>query len=133
MSDSGNIGTLVRHWLHCDKLASTFYKQAHRNTTLKNEYEGQIIHALKQRGMINAIIQTGSGTLNVVEEKNPKSLTLIKIEELLNSYFSMRGGKNETRDIMNFIKGNRGYDVRLKLKNNQQGGGNRPPALPPMQ
>ncbi len=127
MSDPGNIGTLVRHWLHCDKLASTFYKQAHKNTALKSEYENQIIHALKQRGMINAIIQTGSGSLNVIEEKNPKSLTLIKIEELLNSYFSIRGGKNETRDIMNFIKGNRGYDVKLRLKNNQSG--NKPPAL----
>jgi hypothetical protein len=132
MSDSGNIGTLVRHWLHCDKLASTFYKQAHRNTSLKNEYETQIVHALKQRGMINAIIQTGTGTLNVIEEKNPKSLTLIKIEELLNSYFTIRGGKNETRDIMNFIKGNRGYDIKLRLKNNQVGGV-KPPALPPMQ
>lgn len=66
--------------------------------------------------MENAIIQINGGHMNVVEERNPRTLSLTRIEELLHGYFLKRGGKDETGEIMAYIRGHRGVDVVKKLK-----------------
>lgn len=66
--------------------------------------------------MEKANIQINNGNIRVVDKREPNPLTLSKIEELLHSYYRYRGGKDETLDIMTFIRANRGYTVSKNLK-----------------
>lgn len=115
MSDPG-IGTFVRYWLHYSNLSSSFYKQYGAAKKIKDDYENQIITTLQQTGMEKATIQIGGGQINVVDKREPNQLSLTKIEELLHGYFRQRGGKDETIDIMTFIRANRGYSTNKYLK-----------------
>jgi len=124
---SGQIGTLVRNWLHYDNMASTFYKQANSARQLRDQYDTRIIQHLRTSGMENAVIQINGGHINVVEERNPRTLSLTRIEELLHSYFGKKGGMDETGKIMSYIREHRGVDVVKRLKKS----GNSAPVPPP--
>lgn len=127
MSNPGELGGLVRNWLHYDSLASSLYKQANRARQVKDDFETKVLDELRNQRMENAIIQINNGTLNVVEERNPRSLSLVRIEELLHKYFHKKGhSHDETKEIMNYIRANRGYDVSKKLKKSAG------PSLPPL-
>lgn len=115
MADPG-IGTSVRYWLHYNNLASSFYKQYGSAKKVKDDYEKQIISTLQQNGMEKATIQIGGGHINVVDKRDPNPLSLTKIEELLHGYFRQRGGRDETSEIMTFVRGNRGYTMNKSLK-----------------
>ena len=115
MADPG-IGTFVRYWLHYNNLASSFYKQYGSAKKVKDDYEKQIISNLQQNGMEKATIQIGGGRINVIDKRDPNPLSLTKIEELLHGYFKQRGGKDETQEILTFIRGNRGYTMNKSLK-----------------
>jgi hypothetical protein len=114
--DPGAIGTLVRNWIHYDGLASSFYKQSMNARKVRDNYEDGIINHLSSTGRENAIIQVGGGRMNIVEEKKPVPLSLSKIEELLHMYYRSRGGRDESLDIMQFIRSNRGYDCKKCLR-----------------
>ena len=117
MGDSGQIGVFVRNWLHYDTLASSLYKQATRARQVKDEFEVKIIDDLRSKHMENAVIQINSGIINIVEERSPRTLSLVRIEEILHKYFLKKGAmKDDTAEIMNFIRTNRGYDVSKKLR-----------------
>jgi hypothetical protein len=129
MADPG-IGTYVRYWLHYGDLASSFFKQFGAVRKVRDDYEKQIIHILQTNGMEKATIQINNGTIRVVDKKEPNPLTMSKIEELLHGYFRQRGGKDETLDIMTFIRGNRGYSVSRNLKqSNIQPNGSQPKTI----
>jgi len=110
------IGTYVRNWLHYTNLASSFFKQFGAVRKVRDDYEQQIINVLRTNGMENATIQINSGRINVVDKREPNPLSLSKIQELLHSYYRHKGGKDETLDIMTFIRANRGYSVQKSLK-----------------
>ena len=131
MGDSGLLGNFVRNWVHYDNLASSLYKQSMSARKVRDDFEGKIIQQLKFSGMENAIIQTNNGRISLVEDKKPNQLSLTKIEELLHSYYRTRGGKDETMDIMQFIRGNRGYDIKTCLRKTNSP--NLPPPPPPAQ
>jgi len=121
MNGSGNssdpgIGTYVRYWLHYSDLASSFFKQFGSVRKIRDDYENQIITILEKNGMEKATIQIGGGQLKVSHRKEPNPLTLSKVEELLHSYYRHKGGKDETMDIMTFIRANRGYSTVKSLK-----------------
>jgi hypothetical protein len=115
MGDSG-IGTYVRSYLHYSNLASSFYKQYGAAKKIKDDYEKQIIGTLQQTGMEKATIQIGGGQLNVVDKREPNQLSLTKIEDLLHGYFRQRGGRDETAEIMTYIRANRGYTINKYIK-----------------
>jgi hypothetical protein len=115
MADPG-IGTFVRYWLHYSNLSSSFYKQYLSAKKVKDDYEKNIIDNLKQNGMEKATIQIGGGQINVIDKREPNQLSLTKIEELLHGYFRQRGGRDETTEIMTFIRANRGYTMNKLLK-----------------
>lgn len=132
MSDPGQLAGHVRNWLHYDSLASSLYKQANRARQVRDDFETKVLDDLRNQRMENAIIQINNGTLNVVEERNPRALSLVRIEEILHKYFHKKGhGHDETKEIMNYIRANRGYDVSKKLKKSV--GANLPPLPPPPQ
>ena len=126
MGDSG-IGTYVRSYLHYSNLASSFYKQYGAAKKIKDDYEKQIIGSLQQNGMEKATIQIGGGQLNVVDKREPNQLSLTKIEDLLHGYFRQRGGRDETGEIMTYIRANRGYTINKYIKQT----GLQPPAQQP--
>lgn len=66
--------------------------------------------------MENATIQINNGRINVVDKREPNPLSLSKIQEILHSYYRHNGGKDETLDIMTFVRANRGYNVQKSLK-----------------
>jgi len=121
MSDPG-IGTYVRYWLHYSTLASSLYKQFCSAKKVQDDYGEKIINTLQQKGLENAIIQINGGQLSVAQKRQPNQLSLSKIQELLHSYFKHRGGKDETMDIMTFVKGNRGYSIQKFVKKTGTGG-----------
>jgi len=115
MTDPG-IGTYVRYWLHYDGLASSLYKQFGSARKVRDDYEKQIITTLEKNGMEKATIQIGGGNLKVSQRKDPTPLSLSKMEELLHSYYRQRGGKDESLDIMTFMRANRGYTTVKSIK-----------------
>lgn len=115
MSDPG-IGTHVRYWLHYNNLASSFYKQFGAARKVRDDYEQQVIGLLQKNGMEKATIQIGGGQINVVDKREPNQLSLTKIEDLLHGYYRQRGGKDEAKEIMTFIRANRGYTINKSLK-----------------
>jgi len=118
MVDSGLIGNYVRNWLHYDNLASSFYKQSMSARKLKDDYESKIVGHLLQSGNPNVIIQINGGRIHMADDRKPHQLSLAKIEELLHAYYRSQNMKDETLDIMTFIRGNRGYDIKKVLKKN---------------
>jgi hypothetical protein len=115
MTDPG-IGSAVRHWLHYSNLASSFFRQYNSALKIKKEYETTIINTLLQRNMQHATIQISNGQITVQNRKEPVQLSLTQVEKLINGYYKQRGGKDETKDVMLFIKANRGYNVTNTLK-----------------
>jgi hypothetical protein len=129
MADPG-VGTYVRYWLHYNNLAQSFYKQYGSAKKVKDDYEKQIITTLQHNGMEKATIQIGGGQIHIVDKREPNQLSLTKIEELLHGYFKQRGGRDETQEIMTFIRGNRGYTMNKFLK---QSGIQQPQQQPQLQ
>jgi hypothetical protein len=115
MADPG-IGTFIRYWLHYGNLASSFYKQYCSAKKVKDDYEEQVIATLQKNGMENATIQIGGGQIRVTDKREPNQLSLTKIEDLLHGYYRQKGGKDEAKEIMMFIRANRGYNVSKSLK-----------------
>jgi hypothetical protein len=66
--------------------------------------------------MEKATIQIGVGQLNVIDKREPTQLSLTKIEGLLHGYFKQRGGRDETSEIIAYVKANRGYSMNKYLK-----------------
>jgi hypothetical protein len=129
--DPGLIGSFVRNWLHYDGLASSFYRQSTRARQVRDEFETKIVDTLRTNRMENAIIQINGGHLNLVEERNPRQLTLPRIEELLRGYYAKRGGKDETPEIMAYIRGNREVDTVVRLRKSSTVGSPLPPLPAP--
>jgi len=130
MTDPG-IGTYVRYWLHYSNMASSFFKQFGAVRKIRDDYEKQIIANLQQNNMEKATIQINNGRIHVVEKKEPNPLSLTRIEELLHGYYKQKGGKDETLDIMTFIRANRGYTSNKSLKQSglQAAQASQPPKL----
>ena len=115
MADPG-IGTYVRYWLHYGNMASSFFKQFGSVRKIRDDYEKEILTILQKNGMEHATIQINQGQIRVVDKREPNPLTLSKVEELLHGYFRQRGGKDETMDVMTYIRSNRGYTITKNLK-----------------
>jgi hypothetical protein len=130
MADPG-IGPLVRSYLHYGNMATSLYKQYGAAKKVKDDYEKEIRGRLRDSGMERATIQIGGGNLKVADKNEPNQLSLTKIEDLLHGYFRQRGGRDETPEIMTYIRANRGstHHKYLKQTGLQPAGGAVPPQL----
>jgi hypothetical protein len=97
-------------------MASSFYKQTLNARKIRSEYESKILTNLNQNKMENAIIQINGGRLGLVEEKQPATLTVQKIEDLLHNYFKAKKQADQTSEILDFIKQNRGTSSQTRLR-----------------
>lgn len=111
-----NFATIVRNWVHYDTLASNFYKQTLNARKIRSEYESQIQKNLVKQNMENAIIQVNGGKIGVVEERQPAPLTMLKIEELLHNYFRSHKQTDQTREILDYIRENRGMTSSKRIR-----------------
>ena len=133
MGDPGQnriIATNVRSWLHYDTLASSLYKQSMCARKARDDFETKVIQDLRAQHNENALIQINSGIIRVVEERNPRPLTVNGLEQIVHLYFQQKGagGRDDTIEIMNFIRRHRGYNT---IKHLRKTGGVTAPPLPP--
>ena len=113
-----DLGNQVRHWVHFDNLLIDLNKQIQHTRTTRQTYENTIIQTLKNTNHEKAVLQIAGGRILLVEEKTTKPLTFTSLELMLNEYYRQRGspGRDETQDILKFIKGHRFVEVTAKLK-----------------
>jgi hypothetical protein len=114
--DVNDFATKVRNWVHYDNLATTLFRQVQNARKVKDQFENQIITALKEKNMENAVIQIAGGRLVIADEKHSNPLNLSRIEELLHEYFLNKGGQDETTEIIKFLKTQRGFETTSRLK-----------------
>ena len=99
-----DLSTYVRNFVHYDKLASNYSKQATGARKLRDEFEGKIINNLRANNMPNAIIQVSGASLQCSEQKTLPTLSANRLEQYLHKYYAQRGnGLDETEQIMRFI------------------------------
>jgi|UniRef100_A0A6C0JVA8 hypothetical protein len=112
-----DLGKLVRHWVHFDTLISNFNKQIQAARKERDAYENTILVKLRQANYEKAIIQIDGGRLTVNEEKHHQALTFKSLEELLHLYYRANTGrKDETAEIIKFIRENRTFEITKALK-----------------
>jgi len=108
-------------------------KQSLAARKIRDQYEGQIISTLQHQGMLNAVIQTNTGRITVADRREPNQLSLSKLQELLHAYHRQKGGRDETLEMMTFLRANRGYTTSKYLKQSgapaAQGSAPLPPPL----
>ena len=72
---------------------------------------------LRSNNMSNPVIQIGDGRLIVSEDKYHSPLTFTSLESLLHQYYAKKpGAKDETADIIKFVKSNRDTTLSTCLK-----------------
>ena len=103
------IGNLIRHWVFYDTKLTELNKQIKTLRDSRNAYEAQALQMIKTMNMNNPVIQIGGGgRLIVSEDKHSAPLTFTNLESLLRQYYAKKpGARDETADIIKFIKANR--------------------------
>jgi hypothetical protein len=102
------IGNLVRHWVHYDDTIGDLNKQLKTARDTRKSYETNILHMLKATNMNSPVIQIVGGRIIVGEDKQQEPLNYTNLPSLLHQYYAKKpGARDETDDIMKFIKANR--------------------------
>jgi hypothetical protein len=111
------IGNLIRHWVHYDNTIATLNREIKKTRELRSNYEAQVLQMLRSNNMSNPVIQIGDGRLIVSEDKYHSPLTFTSLESLLHQYYAKKpGAKDETADIIKFVKSNRDTTLSTCLK-----------------
>lgn len=110
------IGNLIRYWVHYDNKLAELNKELKTLRATRNKYEADILQKLRDNNIMNPVIQTGAGRLIIGEDKHSAPLTFANIETLLHKYYTKKQGRDETADIIKFIKENRETTVTPYLK-----------------
>jgi hypothetical protein len=116
--DLSSLGNTVRKWVYYDSTVSALNKQAAQARQARDLCETEIIGTLRRNNYQNAILQIAGGRLSIAEEKHSQPLTFKSLEEHLHAYFQQKTPmvKDETGDILKFIKENRSMEVTQRLK-----------------
>jgi len=113
-----DLGNLVRGWMQANTTVVALNKQAQSARNARDKYESSIIALLQANKQENAILQTSEGRLHVGEERHSKPLTMKYLEEILHAYYTSKSSlvKDETDDILKFVRGNRIVESTKRLK-----------------
>lgn len=123
------VGNLIRHWVHYDTTLQTLNKQAKQVRDAKNMTEDQILYMFQAAHMTQPVIQIVGGRIVMSKERHTPPLTFKNLEIYLHQYYRSRpGSKDETADILKFIKSQRDVTETPCLKKIMTGseGGNGP-------
>jgi Family of unknown function (DUF5760) len=111
-----SFGTLVQGWVSADEAITNCNREALRMRKDRDAYETEILRVLKQTNHEKAVIQITGGKLVVADDKHTQPLTFTSLEEMLHSYFTVAGRRDETKEIIKYVKENRTVEHGLKLK-----------------
>jgi hypothetical protein len=116
--DMKDLGDQVRNWVHYDNLVSTLNKQVQFARQTRDKYEDDIIRKLRSAKYEKAVLQIAGGRILLADDRHSKPITYTSLEESLHAYFRQKQGliRDETADILKFIKGNRQVEVSQRLK-----------------
>lgn len=114
--DLSSFGNLVHGWVRSDMAVANYNKEAAKMRKERDLYEQQILRTLKDANHEKAVIQITGGKLVVADDKTTQPLTFTSLEEMLHSYFTAAGRRDETKEIVKYIKDNRTVEHGLKLK-----------------
>lgn len=114
--DLSSFANLVQGWVRSDMAVTNYNKEATRMRKERDLYEQQILRTLKDANHEKAVIQITGGKLVVADDKTTQPLTFTSLEEMLHSYFTAAGRRDETKEIVKYIKDNRTVEHSLKLK-----------------
>ncbi len=114
--DLTNFASLVQGWVRSDMAVANFNREATKVRKERDLYEQQILRTLKDANHEKAVIQISGGKLVVADDKTTQPLTFTSLEEMLHSYFMAAGRRDETKEIVKYIKDNRTVEHSLKLK-----------------
>jgi hypothetical protein len=95
---------------------ANFNREAAKMRKERDLYEQQILRTLKDANHEKAVIQITGGKLVVADDKTTQPLTFTSLEEMLHSYFTSAGRRDETKEIVKYIKDNRTVEHSLRLK-----------------
>ena len=114
--DLSSFAGLVQGWVRSDMAVANYNKEAARMRKERDVYEQQILRTLKDANHEKTVIQITGGKLVVADDKTTQPLTFSSLEEMLHSYFTAAGRRDETKEIVKYIKDNRTVEHSLKLK-----------------
>ena len=114
--DLSTFANLVQGWVRSDMAVANYNKEATRMRKERDVYEQQILRTLKDENHEKAVIQITGGKLVVADDKTTQPLTFTSLEEMLHSYFTSAGRRDETKEIIKFVKENRTVEHSLRLK-----------------
>jgi len=106
----------VRHWVHFDNLAESLNKQVVNARAMRKSCEEKILKSLDTPTMRNAVLQITGATLQRETETKPQDLSWTMLEEQLHTYFRGRARPDETTQIIEHIRKNRGTKISEYLK-----------------
>jgi hypothetical protein len=111
------VGKLVRYWVHYDNKIAELNKEVKRMRDMKYTYEQQILSYLANSTLANPVIQIGGGRIIVGQDKSQQPLSYTMLESTLTKYYALKpGSKNETSDILKFIREQRTSQISSCLK-----------------
>jgi len=115
--DPEAIGKLIRYWVYYDNKIKQLNDENRKLRSTKEAYEQQVLQYLKASNMANPIIQIGDGRIIIREDKHQQALSYSMLETTLTKYYGLRpGSKNETKDILAFIRAQRSVQSTPCLK-----------------
>ena len=125
--DMQTFGNLIRSWVHYDTMLSGLNKQIKNIRDMRNTFEGQVLQMLTASNTPNPIIQIAGGRVIVGEEKHQTPLSFRNLEEMLHQYYRAKpGARDETADILKFIRQHRQTEITPTLKRVQAASGTTP-------
>lgn len=121
--DLRNFEKLVQGWVQADVAVANYNREALKQRKTRDVYETEIFRNLKQANHEKAVIQITGGKLVVADERHTQPLTFTSLEEMLHAYYmATPQRRDETKDILKFIKENRTVEHGVKLKRIMVGG-----------
>jgi hypothetical protein len=111
------VGKLIRYWVYYDNKIAELNKEVKKLRDMKYTYEQQILSYLTQSTLVHPVIQIGGGRIIVGQDKSQQPLSYTMLETVLTKYYAQKPGtKNETNDILNFLRQQRTSQVSPCLK-----------------
>lgn len=123
--DMQEIATQIRYWVHYDTTLANLNKQARQIRDARAATEDRVLALFGSAHLSNPVIQIVGGRIVVVNEKHMEPLNFKTLETHLHQYFREKhgAGKDETKDILKFIKDQRQVTSSASLKRIMNTGG----------
>lgn len=115
-SASTDLADAVRKWVHFDNLAEHLNKQVSNARTLRNQYESKILNTLETNNMKQTVIKVSGASLQHSTRFKSNDLGWTMLREQLHEYYKVKGRRDETDEVLDFLQNSRGGKTVSYLK-----------------